>query len=126
MKKGQKANKQPEIHTKVGKYFLAVKSGKTKKEAQVVAGYAMANKSSQIEKSSEYQALEKHFNTSFLAQMTMDELAGYLMDNIKQEGQDKIDRNARNGAIKIALDKLEPEGNKPSDEGAKVMIVLSK
>ena len=126
MTKGTKRNKTPDIHTKVGKYFMAVKSGKSKVEAQKVAGYAMTNKSPQIEASDSYKALEKHFNTSFLQKMSMDEVADALIDNIKQDGQERIDRNARNGAIKIALDKLEPEGGHKSDSADKVLIVLSK
>jgi hypothetical protein len=114
------------IHTKVGKYFMAVKAGKTKKEAQVVAGYAMDNKSTAIEATDTYKALQVHFADAFSKKMSMEEISDYLIDNIKQEGATRIDRNARNGAIKIALDKLEPEGGNKSDGADKVLIVLSK
>lgn len=122
----QRISKKPDIHTKVGKYFMAVKSGKSKKEAQKIAGYAMDNKSTAIEATDTYKALEKKFNTSFLAKMTMDEIADALIDNIKQPGQERKDRNAINGAVKIVLDRLEPEGGKTDDSDAKVLIVLSK
>ena len=117
--------KKPNIHTKVGKYFMAVQKGKTKKEAQAVAGYAPSGNIAAIENSQEYKALEKHFNTSFLEKMSMDEVADALIDNIKQTGQERPDRNARNGAIKIALDRLEPEGGS-KDAPDKVLIVLGK
>lgn len=118
--------KKPDIYSKTGKYFLAVKAGKTKKEAQRLAGFATDNQSTQIERSKQYEALQVYFKDSFINKMTMDEISDYLIDNIKQTGQERVDRNARNGAIKIALDKLEPEGGHKSDEGDKVLIVLSK
>lgn len=128
MKQGQKKSKFDKdlIHTKTGKYFLAVRQGKTKKEAQQIAGYKTDTHATSIEKSKEFQALKAHFADSFLAKMSMDEVSDALIDNIKQEGAKRIDRNARNGAIKIALDKLEPESKNPSDDDARVLIVLGK
>ncbi len=127
MKKGQKANKIPKLDTKVGKYFMAVKRGKTKKEAQIIAGYAMSNKSQQIEKSSEFQALQTKFGTDLQTHITIHEINGYLADNIRQDGAIRVDRNARNRAIEIAKDMIEPDGGSKGDEdGDKVLIVLSK
>jgi hypothetical protein len=119
--------KKPKISltTRTGKYFVAIQKGKSKKEAQAVAGYAPSGNIAAIENSEEFKALEKHFNTAFLAKMSMDEVADHLIDNIKQEGQERVDRAARNGAIKIALDKLEPDGG-GRQEPDRVMIVLSK
>lgn len=125
-KEKKEKTKRPQITTKVGKYFMAVQKGKTKKEAQTIAGYATDTHATSIEKSKEFQALQVYFKDSFLKKMSMDEVSDALIDNIKQEGQERIDRNARNGAIKIALDKLEPEGGSKSDSADKVLIVLSK
>lgn len=116
--------KKPDLTTKVGKYFMAVQKGKTKKEAQIVAGYSTPTHATSIERSKEFQALQTYFKTSFLQKMSMDEVADALIDNIKQENEEKIDRAARNGAIKIALDKLEPQNQQISDEADKVLIVL--
>ena len=122
-----KRNKAPNIHTKVGRYFMAVqKKGVTKKEAQVIAGYATDTHATSIERSSEFKALQTFFKDSFLQKMSMDEIADALIDNIKQPGQERKDRNAINGAVKIVLDKLEPENRTIAEEGDKVMIILSK
>ncbi len=125
MRKTKTKSKKPSLHTKVGKYFMAIQEGKPKTEAQIIAGYAGINHSAQIEKTQEFQALTSFFKDSFLQKMSMDELSDALIDNIKQTGQERLDRAARNGAIKIALDKLEPE-NQKTDTQDKVLIVLSK
>lgn len=107
--------KLPKSNSKVVKYFTAVREGKTKAKAQEIAGYAFNNQSTKIEATQGYQALQAKFADTFLADMPLKELASHLIDNIRQEGQERVDRNARNGAIKISLDKIEPETNKPSN-----------
>lgn len=128
MKKGQKVNKFDKdiVHTRVGKYFMAVKSGKTKKEAQIVAGYPDSSHATQIERTETYQALQEHFGTNLQKHITVNEINSYLADNIRQEGQERIDRNARNKAIEIAHKMIEPEGKTASDEGDRVLVILSK
>lgn len=126
MKQGQKAKKTPRLQTKIGKYFMLTSKGIAKNEAQRRAGFAMDNKSSQIEATSEFKALQVYFKDSFLQKMSMDEISDALIDNIKQPGQERKDRNAINGAVKIVLDKLEPQGGQKSDTSDKVLIVLSK
>jgi hypothetical protein len=106
------------------KYALAVHQGKTKKEAQIVAGYKGVQHVTQIERSKTYQAIQSVFKDEFTAKMKISELADYLIDNIKQEGQDRPDRNARNAAIKIALDKIEPD-NRPMESEEKVLVVIA-
>jgi len=117
--------KKPDLHTKVGKYFMAVKTGKTKKEAQIVAGYATPTHATTIEKSDQFKQLQEHFGDNLLKQITVQEINSYLIDNIKQTGEEKIDRGARNKAIEIAKEMVEPSGKTPRDEGDKVLIVLS-
>lgn len=125
MKKNQKANKKPDINTKVGRYFMAVQKGKTKREAAIVAGYADVSHTTQIERTSEFQALQEHFGVNLQKHITVNEINGYLADNIRQEGQERIDRNARNKAIEIAKDMIEPDNKTIDDGGDKVLIVLS-
>ena len=121
--KTSRVTKKPDINTKVGKYFMAVKKGKTKKEAQVIAGYAVPTHSTRIEQSKEFQALQEHFGDNLQKHITINEINSYLADNIRQEGQERIDRNARNKAIEIAKSMIEPDGGF-SDTGDKVLIVL--
>jgi len=117
-----KKSKIPPLNTKVGKYFLAVQRGVSKRQAAIDAGYSPTNRV--IERTKPYQALEEHFKDYFLDKMGMGELAEFLVDNIRQDSEEKVDRHARNGAIKIALDRVEPEVH-PDDDDAKVLIVLS-
>jgi len=112
----------PELDTKVGKYYLAKKSGKSKKEAQIVAGYSTPTHATSIEKSDTYQAIERYFKSELLSQITMSEIAEALVDNIKQTGEEKIDRGARNKAIEIALEKIEGDGQ--ASESEDIIVVL--
>lgn len=126
-----KKQKKADINTKVGKYFMAVRKGKTKKEAQIVAGYKTDTHATTIEKSSEFKALQTRFGASLIQKISIDEINDALVDNIKQIDPKtgvvgRIDRNARNKAIEIAKDFIEPNNGGSSDEGDKVLIVLSK
>ena len=131
MKKGVRANKKPSITTKVGKYFMAVQKGTPKKEAHAMAGYRPSNNIQGIENSSEYKALQEHFGTNLQKHITVNEINGYLADNIRQNDPTtglpgRIDRNARNKAIEIAVELIAPKNATPNDGADKVLIVLSK
>jgi hypothetical protein len=121
VKKKKKAN----ITSRVGKYFMAVQQGSSKREALATAGYAPSGNNS-VEKTQEFQALQERFGTNLQQHITVNEINSYLADNIRQAGQTRIDRNARNKAIEIAKNMIEPEGGKSGDDEAKVLIVLSK
>ena len=113
--------KKPDLHSKIGKYYLAVQSGETKQEAQHIAGYSSDTNSTSIEKSKTFQAIQTYFKDEMMTQSSMQELAGELLKNIRQDA----DRSAKNAAIKIALDKIEPTGATNIDiEAEKVMVVL--
>lgn len=126
MKKGQRATKKPRLESRVGKYFMLTAKGTPKGEAQIRAGYPDATHATQIERTSEFQALQEHFGTNLQKHITVNEINGYLADNIRQSGQERIDRNARNKAIEIAKSFIEPDNKKSDEEANKVLIVLSK
>lgn len=86
----------------------------------------MPTHATSIEKSEEFKALQEHFGTNLQKHITVNEINGYLADNIRQEGQERVDRNARNKAIEIAKQMIEPENKTATDEGDRVLIVLSK
>lgn len=111
--------------SKAFKYYSAKKLGKNKKEAALVAGYSLstATQPTAIENTAEYKAIEAHFKDSLTAKISLDEIADALIDNIKQPDSNVIDRGARNKAIEIALNKIEPEKIK-EDIDEKVLIVL--
>lgn len=116
--------KKPNLKTKVGRYYMAVKDGRTKKEAKTIAGYAPSTTSAIVERTQEFRAIQRYFKDEFLDKMKMSEVADALIDNIRQEGEQKVDRNARNGAIKLALDKLEPQEKGDTSDATQVLIVL--
>ena len=113
--------KKPDLHSKIGKYYLAVQSGETKQEAQHIAGYSSDSNSASIEKSKTFQAIQVYFKDELLQQSSMKEIASELLKNIRQD----TDRSAKNAAIKIALDKAEGNGTQKIDVDAeKVLIVM--
>jgi hypothetical protein len=117
-------NKKPDLNTKVGKYFMAKVNGKTKKEAQEIAGYSTPTHSHEIENSKQYQAIEQaYFKDVLLKKIGMKEIAEALVDNIQQTGESDIDRGARNKAIEIALNKIEPNDS-PEDIDDKVLVII--
>ena|SRR3990167_6769975 len=118
--------KKPDLNTRIGKYYMAVQKGKTKKEAQIVAGFNQDTNATRIERTKEFQSLQTYFKDELIQKITMGEIADALTDNIRQSGEIKIDRNARNRAIEIALARIEPKDAIVDGSGDKVLIVLSK
>lgn len=111
-----------DVNSKQFKYYQAKKTGKTKKESALIAGYtpAVAESPNIIEVSQKYQAIEKHFKDELLAKITLSEVADALIDNIKQQ----TDRSSRNRAIEIALNRIEPD--KIANDDEHVVIVLKQ
>ena len=117
----EKGENKIDLNTKVGKYFTAKKLGKTKTEASIVAGYADPNHTTRIEKTKAYQTIERYYKHELLNQISLKEIAEINARNMRQER----DIGGSNTAIKLALEKLEPE-NIPEDRNEKVIVVLSK
>lgn len=103
----------------MGKYYLARKKGLNKTESKTLAGYAPSTLPSTIENTIEYQKIQRFFKDELLEQISMREIATALKNNIVQD----TDRGAKNQAIKIALDKLEPDQVK-DDKDQQVVVVL--
>ena len=116
----QKETKLPNTSDRVVKYFTARKQGKNKTEASIVAGYADPNHTTRIEQTKQYQALQRYFKDELLTHITVNELAEELAKNIKQDN----DRGAKNQAIKIALEKMEPDNKIQEDDSCKVVMVF--
>lgn len=113
--------KLPNASDRVVKYFKARKQGKTKTESSIVAGYPDPNHTTRIEKTKGYQALERYYKNELLNQISLQEIAEINARNIRQER----DIGGSNTAIKLALEKIEPD-NKPDQDFDKVIVVLSK
>ncbi len=112
--------KKADLNTKIGKYFIAKQQGKTKREAQVVAGFADTQHPTRIEATKTYQAIEQlHYKDELLKQISLRDIA---LEQIKVILQDD-DLGAKNTAIKNAMDKIEAD-KILSDEADKVLVIL--
>jgi hypothetical protein len=112
------------LETRTGKYFMARSSGKTKKDSALEAGYPMStalHSAAKIEENQEFKYLQNHYKDSLLDKISLDELAE---EHIKTIRQDR-DLGAKNTALKMALDKIEPNAT-PSEDDNKVLVILSK
>ena len=104
---------------KPAKYFMNRQKGMNKKDAAVAAGYTDNNNQSKIELSKTYQTIEKSYKNVLIEKVTMEQIADEHKKNIMQDQ----DKGAKNAAIKMALDKIEPEAP-PGDDDDKVMVIL--
>jgi len=113
-------NKKTETYQRAEKYVLAKAQGMSKEDAKRRAQYAPSTSSTAIERTEVYQEAEKSLKSAILGQITQDELAEYLVRNAKQE--ENI--NASNNAIKLAMDRVEPEQRE--DKGSEEVLVIMK
>lgn len=114
--------KKADLNTKAGKYFIAKKRGMNKKNAAIAAGYNPTHTTA-IEQTKTYQEIEKKYKDVLLEKITMDEIASAHADNITQAGATSVDRGARNVAIKMAKDWIEPDDT-AGDSDDKILVVL--
>lgn len=86
-------------------------------QSAIAAGYADVSHTTQIERSKGFQALM--YKDRLLEEITLKELAQEHVKNIRQDS----DRGAKNTAIKMAYDKIEPQGEAGNVE-ERVIVVL--
>lgn len=108
---------KPSLDTKAGRYFLAKKQGKNKTEAAEIIGIDPRN-TTQLERTKRYGEIENYYKDQLLGKITMDEIAEVHARNIKQTK----DIGGSNQAIKIALDRIEPNAIPNEDE--KIVVIL--
>lgn len=117
----KKYKKKPNLDTKTARYFLARQAGNNQAEALKAAGYGVSNSQpGVIEKSEEYKEIKEYFKDHLLKQISLEGIAKELIKNIEQDK----DKGAKNTAIKMALDKIEPEAGS-NDNDDQVLVVLS-
>ena len=112
--------KKADLNTRIGKYFVAIKKGKNKKQAQEIAGFADTMHPTRIEATKTYKAIEERFKDTLLKEIAMQEIASLLARNMRQEAN----YGASNQAAQIALDKIEPETPASDDDIDKVMVIV--
>jgi phage terminase small subunit len=104
---------------KVVKYFQARKQGKNKTQSAIEAGYNPAH-TSRIEATRNYQKLESYWKEILLNELPYQDMAKILKRNAMQER----DIGGSNGAIKLALEKL--NSTYGGDESEKVVVILKQ
>lgn len=113
----KKANrKKPSI--KLLRYHENIMKGMSKSQAKNLAGYSHSTQAATIEKS--LNAQELTIKDSILQQTTREELAKELLKNARQDD----DKGAKNAAIKIAYDRIEPTGTVQND--AETVTIMMK
>ena|SRR3990167_3188645 len=113
--------KSIDLNTKVAKYYLNRRKGMKKTEAAISAGYADGKQCTEAEKTKEYQKLQVYFKDELMKQTTVQEIASLLHRNMSQER----DIGGSNNAIKLALEKLEPNEHH-EDDGDRVVVILKE
>lgn len=106
--------------SKAYKYYKAKETGKNKQESALIAGYSKntATQPQAIEKTQDYQVIERHFKDELQTKITVSEIADELTKNIRQDKE----LGAKNKAIEIALSKIEPDKIVQDEE--RVLVVL--
>jgi hypothetical protein len=110
-------NKKPDFNLKSGKLFIQQQQGKSDTESARAIGISPHNVP-ELENTKNYQAIQKSFKDELLNIITLKDIATALSENITQTD----DKNARNTAVKIAIDKVEPD--KLQQQAQQVNIVL--
>jgi hypothetical protein len=116
-----KKNKKADFTLKSGKFFLAQQQGMKDSEASKIAGISKTNITN-IENTDNYKLCVETFKDNLLSQITIRELTAELLKNIRQD----TDKGAKNTAIKIAIDKVEPENNQQQAQQVNIVLEAPK
>lgn len=108
----------PDLNTKAGQYIIARSQGATKTAAAIYAGVNPTN-IGKFEKTKGVQELTAYYKDVLLSRISLDELAEEHLKNIVQDS----DKGAKNKAIEMALDRIEPKDT-AHEEREQVMVVL--
>jgi hypothetical protein len=111
--------KKPDLNTRQGKYFIGKMKGLSKTDAAIAAGYPDGHHTTRIEATEAYKATETHYKDELLKRMPIGQLADEHVKNILQDQ----DKGAKNKAIDMALNWIEPKGM-PNDEDDRVVVIL--
>jgi hypothetical protein len=111
--------KKAKLNTKSGKMWMEIQKGKTPTQAAKAVGIDPKN-ASHIMKTDNFQALEKSsYKEEILKHITMSQIAKEHIKVMTQDG----DLGAKNTAIKLAIEKIEPQGT-VHEEPEKVVVIL--
>lgn len=115
----KKVKSKDYFKTKSGKLWLKMNEGKSRAEAAKELGISTRN-AADLTQTRIYQELEKSsYKEEILKHITMAQIA---QEHIKVLTQDE-DLGAKNTAIKMALDKIEPTGE-VQENNEKILVIL--
>ena len=109
--------KKPDLKTKAGQLWVAQNQGLIDSEAARKIGVNPKNVT-ELENTRTYQAIEGKYGETLKTKITMGELADEHLKNIKQD----TDKGAKNMAIKMAKEYIEPETELRDIEMVNVVI----
>jgi len=116
-----KKTKIIDMNSKTAKYFKAHRiDGKTKVQAIKVAGISNVKNTTNIERTATYQALERKYAKVLEDVISMDTVAAEHKKNILQDA----DKGAKNKAIQMFLDRVEPEAQQKEIDDQATVILL--
>lgn len=108
------------MSTKAAKYFVAQRiKGMSKSKAVKVAGISSVNNVSHFENSVTYRALEEKYKDVMLKHIGLNEVADRHVELIKQDS----DKSASLNAIKLFLDRVEPEVQEKNDSDQMIVVL---
>lgn len=108
------------MNSKAAKYFVAQRiKGMSKSKAVKVAGISDIRNVNKFEESVTYKALEEKYKDVMLKHIGMDEVAEKHTEIIQQDK----DRGAQLNAIKLFLERVEPEVAQ-KDDSERMIVVL--
>ena len=111
--------KKADLNTRPGRFFLAQRKGLTDSEAARAIGEDPRNVTN-IERTKTYQACVKKYGEILGGMISLVELAKEHIKNIKQDK----DKGAKNVAIKMAKEYIEPETE--FRETGQVNVIVNK
>lgn len=117
----KKPTEVPSLETKVGKYYKKTRiEGKQKGIAALEAGYADDQHSHQIESTKAFERIDAYYKTALLNHISLDSIAAEHVKNIVQDQ----DKGAKNKAIEMAIDRIDPDSKPRDEEESRVIVVL--
>lgn len=114
--------KRPNIDmkSKSAKYFVAQRlKGMSKSEAVKVAGISDIRNVNKFEETVTYKALEEKYKDHMLKHLGMDDVAAEHTKIILQD----VNLNAKTAAIKLFLERVEPETIDPPSEDTMLVVM---
>jgi len=111
------------LKSKTAKYFVAHRiKGKTKTEAFKEAGLSDIRNVTNIERTQTYQALEEKYKDHMLKHLGLDQVAAEHATIILQNEN----LAAKTAAIKLFLERVEPEQKEQVQEDQMVVVLRTK